>query len=63
MNQEPKVSPFTAVAMLTMFKQRRLNMDERMFDQCVDALVELLEATNDEKFRLERLPGPITLES
>jgi len=49
--------------MLTMFKQRRLNMDEEMFDQCVDALVELLEATNNEKFRLEKVPGPITLES
>lgn len=63
MDKTPKVSPFTAVAMLTMFKQRRLNMDEEMFDTCVDALVQLLEDTNDEKFRLERIPGPITLES
>jgi len=63
MNQTPKVSPFTAVAMLTMFKQRRLNMHEEQFHQCVDALVELLEQTNNEKFRLEKIPGPITQES
>jgi len=62
MNQATKLSPFTAVAMLTMFKQRRITMDEETYEQCVDAIVLLLEQVNDESYRLEGRQ-PVTPES
>jgi len=46
-------SPYTALGMLLMFKQRRIDLDEETYDVCVDVLVGVLEDVNDEKFRLQ----------
>jgi len=47
--------------MLTMFKQRRINLDVETYETCIDVIVGLLEEVNDEKFRL--LGNPTTPES
>jgi len=56
-------SPYTALAFLAMFKQRRLNLTHEQFDECVDNLIAFLEELNDEKYRLEGPPHRITPES
>jgi len=43
--------------MLCMFKQRRLNLTQVEFDQCLDTVIDLLDECNNEKFRLEASPG------
>lgn len=50
--QRQQISYYTAVGVLVAFKNKQLDLDEEIFDTCVDTLVELLEATNDEKYRL-----------
>lgn len=57
------LSPYTALATLVLFKQRRLNIGEEMYDQCVDTIVGLLEEVNDEKFRLIPRNDSVTPES
>jgi len=52
------LSPYTALASLVLFKQRRLTMSEEFYDQCVDTVVSLLEDVNDEKYRLEQRKTP-----
>lgn len=47
-----RLSPYTALATLLLFKEKKLAIDEETFDQCVDTLVSVLEDTNDEKYRL-----------
>jgi len=44
-----------------MFKQRRLNLTEEQFDECVDNLIGFLEELNDERYRLEHRK-PVTPE-
>lgn len=56
------LSPYTALASLVLFKQRRLSMSEEFYDQCVDTIVALLEEVNDERYRLEQRQTPTTLE-
>jgi len=63
MNQTPKVSPHTALALLLLFKQRRLELDERQYEECVDTIVELLEQVNDESYRLTKNPRIIIPET
>jgi len=47
-------SPFTALAMLLMFKQRRVELSEQDFDLHFDTLLEVLEEVNNEKFRTQK---------
>lgn len=47
-------SPYTALALLVLFKQKAVTIDEDTFDVCVDTLVGLLEEVNDEKYRLSQ---------
>lgn len=51
-----KASPFTAFVMLLLFKQRRVSLKQVEFDLYFDTVVEVLEAANDEKYRLELEP-------
>lgn len=51
------MSPFSAVGMLVSFRNRKLQMSTEYFDECQQALIQLLEDCNDEKHRLF---GPIT---
>jgi len=51
------MSPYTALATLVLFKQRRLNIDQVTYDQCLDVIIDLLEECNNEKFRLTPSPG------
>jgi len=52
------MSPFTAVALICLFKQGRMRLTYSQFDECWDALTQLLEEANDEKHRLviDQLP-------
>jgi len=59
--QQP-MSFFTAVGVLVAFRDRKLNLDEEIFEQCLDTLIGLLEDVNNEKYRL-RNRQPITPES
>jgi len=52
------MSPFTAVALLCLFKQGRMSLTTAQFDECFDALMELMEDSNDEKHRLRTDPPP-----
>lgn len=56
------ISYFTAVGVLVAFKNKQLNLDEEVFEQCVDTVISLLEETNNEKYRLKNRQ-PITPES
>lgn len=47
------ISPYSALALLLLFKQRKYNLTLEQFEECFDALCEVLEAANDEKYRLE----------
>jgi len=47
-------SPFTAVSMLLLFKQRRVELSEQDFNLYFDTLLELLEDLNDEKYRVQK---------
>jgi len=47
-------SPFTAIAMLLLFKQRRVPMTRQDFDLYFDTILEVLEEVNNERFRLEK---------
>jgi len=49
-----KASPFTAVAMLLMFKQQRVTLTESQFDLYVGTIVELLEEVHDDRYLLEK---------
>lgn len=57
-----RLSPHSATAILVCFQKRQLNLDEEIFDQCVDTVIALLEEVNDEKFRLTNRK-PVTQES
>jgi len=46
------LSPFLALAQLVMFKRKALPMTESRYEECVDAVVTLLEEVNDESYRL-----------
>jgi len=46
-------SPLTALAMLLLFKQRRVDITLEDYDLFVDTVVGALEDANDEKYRLE----------
>jgi len=50
------MSPFTAVALLCLMKQGRMSLTFRQFDECFDAITELLEDANDQKHRLRTDP-------
>lgn len=56
------LSYFTAVGVLVAFANKQLNLDQEVYDQCLDTLVELLERVNDEQYRLTN-KKPITPES
>jgi len=47
-------SPYTAVSMLLLFKQRRIPLNAQDFDLYFDTLLELLEEVNNEKFRVQK---------
>jgi len=57
-----RLSPHSAVAILVCFEKRQLNLDEEIFDQCLDTIIDFLEKVNDEKYRLTNRK-PITPES
>jgi len=46
-------SPFTALSMLLLFKQRRVELTHQDFDLHFDTLVEVLEEVDNEKYRCE----------
>lgn len=48
------MSPYTALAMLVLFKGGKMPLTESAFDECVDRLVALLEDCNDERYRLTK---------
>jgi len=48
------MSPFTALAMLVLFKQGRINFTQAAFDDYVDSVVTLLEEVHDDQFRLQK---------
>lgn len=55
-------SPHTAVAMLLLHKQRRLTLELQDFDLYFDTILELLEETNNEKYRCRHSdvsPAPV----
>lgn len=65
-NQEHHVqhpSPYTSLAFLAMFKQRKLTLTHEQYDECVDNIIAFLEELNDERYRLEGQPTRITPES
>lgn len=47
-------SPFTALTLLLMFKQRRYSMTHAQFDLYVGTIVELLEEVHNERYRLDQ---------
>jgi len=47
-------SPHTALAMLLLFKQRRNELTLQEFDLYFDTILEVLEETNNERYRLEK---------
>lgn len=47
-------SPFTALALLLMFKRQHRSMTEAEYDLCFQTIVQFLEEVNDEKYRLEQ---------
>jgi len=49
-----KASPFTALTLLLMFKQRRYVMTQAQFDLYVGTIVELLEEVHNEQYRLDQ---------
>jgi len=52
------MSPFTAVALLCLHKQGRMSLTHSQFEECQDALIQLLEESNNEKHRLRTDPPP-----
>lgn len=46
------MSPFLAVSVLTMLVKRRIPCKEEVYYEAVDALIQLLEESNDEKYQL-----------
>lgn len=48
--------PSTALELLVLFTQRKLQLTEADFDQCVDEVIDVLEKANDEKHRLLTTP-------
>jgi len=46
------MSPYSALALLCLFKQGKMSLTVSQFDECQDALITLLEEVNDEKHRL-----------
>lgn len=46
------MSYFTAVGVLVAFQKKQLNLDEAVYEQCLDTIVELLEECNNERYRL-----------
>lgn len=44
--------PQSSLALLEMFAQRKLTLTEEEFDKHFDAVLEVLEAANNEKHRL-----------
>lgn len=46
------MSPFSAVSVLSCFRKKLIPLTEKTFDEAQDALVELLEACNNERYRL-----------
>lgn len=51
------MSYFTAVGVLVAFQKKQLNLDEAVYEQCLDTIVELLEECNNERYRLtNRIP-------
>jgi len=51
--KEVLLSPYLAVSMLAMFQRKAIpRLTEERYYEAVDALVQLLEDANDEKYRL-----------
>jgi len=50
------LSPYTALSLLLLFKQRRIPLTQTQFDQCFDTIVDVLDEANNEKFRLDPTP-------
>jgi len=48
-----KPSPYTALSLLLLFKQRRIPLTVTEYDMYFDTILELLEDVNNERFRLE----------
>lgn len=46
-------SPYTAVSMLLLYKQRRIPLNTQEFDLYFDTLLEVLEEVNNERYRLD----------
>lgn len=46
-------SPYTAVSMLLLFKQRRIPLNHQEFDLYFDTILEVLEEVNNERYRLD----------
>lgn len=47
-----RMSPYTAVGLLAAFKQKQITLDESVFELCFDTVIQFLEETNDEKYRV-----------
>lgn len=59
---QQQLSFFTAVGVLVAFRDRKLNLDEEVFEQCFDTVVSLLEDCNNEKYRVLNRDVKKTLE-
>lgn len=46
------MSPYTALGLLAAFKQQKITLEESIFDLCFDTILQFLEETNDEKYRV-----------
>lgn len=51
------MSPFLAVSVLSVFAKGKVTLSEQQFDEAFDALTDLLEASNNEKHRLDTPKG------
>jgi len=47
------MSPYSAVSLLLLFKQRRITLTPKQFDEAWDAIIDVLDEVNNEKYRLE----------
>lgn len=47
------MSPYSALGLLLLFKQKRITLSPQQFDEAVDVVVDVLEQVHNEQYRLE----------
>lgn len=50
------MSPYSAVGLLLLFKQRRIELTHQQFEEAFDVILDVLEEVNNEKYRLSPEP-------